>query len=676
MDYVGPAIEHMKGNYAFANKIILGWPKSGDKWDSKFTFYYDGTGVIPKSDSFVRFLKALGTTHGQLKASETDMRIGEVETAWFYFNWHREADTMARSSTKDIDIKKIVDKELKVGDMAYVKVIYGGNTGMIIDGHKEEWGIDSDGTISESKINMPKIMEKIFNNPFVYIANIVSSKFNRDTVDFTQIDTGITPLKSYAVPKGVRGQVFDSAVQTNVLRSKSKGLDKNSNAKYFSLALLDSSESVFTPTRNKDGSIKIASSGYMNSSPLSYSKPATYQKEDVDPLLHPKYAKKYPQFLKKGSLVMEDYHHVDGFNKAGVSSGYYEVYEYTYNGGSKNSTLYDKIKEYLPKILVRDGTANFVKNTMQKQVMNDIYEKSDSYISAEQMNFGNDKWKKFYKDGHISTELVLKTPRYEFVEFVAECIDTDFDAQDPSSLEIIVAVFTVIIAVIVVVASAGTAAPGIVGGLTALATGLGYASLVLTIGGLMLSQMGNSAAGLVRVIGKVAQIVGYAAMVTGIFAAVGSAFNSMAKEAVKQGTIASTSDYTISMFAQEVFSNVIDKLTSGFLSMFDTVLDIATGNISGIIGQTAGASTSLMGWMTRLQDAFSVYNKFFASNGDTQPINQSEEQANKRSYQFPEQLYQFQEQIVYEKDALQKMSMLKDQQLGGHKTEQIISGMA
>ena len=213
--------------------------------------------------------------------------------------------------------------------------------------------------------------------------------------------------------------------------------------------------------------------------------------------------------------------------------------------------------------------------------------------------------------------------------------------------------------------------------MTAFATGLGYASLVLTIGVLLLSQMGPSAMGLVKIIGKVAQVVGYAAMVTGMIAAIQNAFMKMAQASVNAGTISSTSEYTVGMFADDIIGNVTTKLTNGLMSAVDTILDLITNPINGLMGSPmAGQSTNLMGFLTKLQSAFSTYQKFFGSNGDKVEKNSSEEQADKRSYQFPEDLYQMQEMVVYEQDALEKMSMMKDQQFGGYKTEEIMSAIA
>ena len=684
MDYVGPLIENMKMNYALWSKFNHAWPmKDDDIFEPKLTFYRQSTGVIT-DNHFKRFLKAIGGEFEEFERQQYD----EIESVWFYLNPYKEQEEDAAKNMKssNMSIHDIFNDNLEVGDIAYVKVIYAGQSEKVIDGHENKWRIDGDRTIVGDGINTSVMFEKIFRSPFRYIANIVESRYSRDSQNFTMVETKDIPdvadaynPKTYEVPKGIRSKWFESSVHTTVLASRSPNLADDSNAEYFSFAPLDNTESVFEVTKNPDGTKKIIESGYTSYTGADDGYVPKFQAEDVDPLLYPEYAAKYPEFLSRGSLIMEDdWKDIHDFNKAGTSSGYYEIHEYKYNGGNTGATLYAEIERYIPKVVVKDNTYNFMQDTIQKKLMHDMYFKNGGTTLVRGTPTGQFTfdWRQFYGPGGLSKKKIEARPRYEFVEFLAKSLDTDFKAEDPSFFEKLIAIIIVVIAIVVLIYTVGTAAPA-VSAMTALATGLGYASLVLTIGVMILSQMGASAMGLVKIIGKVAQIVGYAAMITGIIAAVQNAYLKMAQEAVKTGAVSSTSDYTVGMFAQDVISNVTTKLTDGLMSAINTVLDLVTNPVNGLMGSPmAGQSTSLMGFLTKLQSAFNTYQKFFSSNGDTAEKSPSEEQADKRSYQFPEQLYQMQEMAVYEQDALEKMSMMKDQQFGGHKTEQVMSAIA
>ncbi len=87
--------------------------------------------------------------------------------------------------------------------------------------------------------------------------------------------------------------------------------------------------------------------------------------------------------------------------------------------------------------------------------------------------------------------------------------------------------------------------------------------------------------------------------------------------------------------------------------------------------------SSIGGWFDALQTGMAAHNKFMAASADSNtPAEPTTEQLDKTSFQYPDQMYELSEQMIYEPDALQKMSIMKDNQFGLARTEKLLDQIA
>lgn len=636
MDYIGPLINNFRVNSSMYQRFKRRWSLDPDgvHYAEKLIFY-QGQSIV-EDIGMKRFLNAMGSSYDDLRDNDYD----EIEDAWFFFNREKAVTTESTDSSTTTLLSDELNSKLTVGDVVHVRLTYGGSTKQNISEHEEGWAINSVGEIESSGMNSSEIMEIIKSEPWKYIANIVNETSDRDSIQFHVKNTGDVNWSSNRQPKG-NGMLRSTPVTTTSVIKTSGEYNDVSVVEYFSLALLDYAETCFELTKNSDGSVKIIDSVYS-----SYGKASTGEE----------------YFNPDGSLRIDDKNTID-YPAVGLSSGYSETYEFTFTGCSENDALIEELNENVKYLSVKDKLQNNLINTMQKMYMRNLL---NSAVGA------TGSWNQYFNGNKLIKAKVDGMKRYEFVNMMSECLDTGFKEEEASTFEKLFSVVILVAAIVVTIWSAGLAAGAF--SLTGLAMGLGYASLVLTIGGLVLSQMGLSANSLVKTIGKVAQVVGLLASITGIMAAVQGAFNRFAQEAVDKGIIQSTAEYTVSSFADDVVNNVIDNLTKNVMS----VLDLATNPMKVLFGDVGSFSDiGTFGWLGRLEQGMSAYNKFMGNSADSQsPATPTEEQLEKRSFQYPEQMFELSEQMIYEPDSLQKMSILKDNQFGLARTEKLMEQIA
>jgi len=142
---------------------------------------------------------------------------------------------------------------------------------------------------------------------------------------------------------------------------------------------------------------------------------------------------------------------------------------------------------------------------------------------------------------------------------------------------------------------------------------------------------------------------------------------------VKEGTIKSTAEYSVKAFAKDMVDDAIDSVMSKVNSVFDALsnpLDLLEGNVIGKLDK-------LSGFMGNLQEGAAMYNRFMGSSADkSTPEEPTEEQMSKTNFQYPEQMFELQEQMVYEPDALERMSTMKENQFGLARTEKLLDQIA
>lgn len=602
-----------------------------------------------------RFLNSISVSYEDLEANN----YHEIEWCWFWFNKHK-TPSEASPPTTAVGISSALNDNLTIGDKVKVRLTYGGSTRFFVDNHIEKWTVNSAGTISSIGLNAEDIMNTLHSTPWIYIANIVENWGDRTTVTFNSIATGIGEAGAdYPGYDGGRQEIWENnllpnvvdklkstpATTTSIMKSTSK-YNENSTVELFALALLDTERSCFEPTLDADGNMQILYRAHG-----SYGLPATAENADL--------------YDNEGNLIIESKDDIS-IDKLGLSSSYTEEYEYTFKGSSSTHALIENIQSNMANLSIRDRRNMIVIDTMQKQMM--------SFLRVESLGENIvSSWDEYFQGDQLIKEKVDSMKRYQFINLLSDCLDTGFETEKASIWEKVFAVIIVIAAVVVTIFTYGAMSPSI-GGVAALAMGLGYSALVLTIGSLILSQMGASAMSLVKIIGKVAQIVGLAAMITGLMAAVQNAFNAAAETAKTAGTITSTSQYTVGSFIKDTVSKAFSSATDSITSLFDVLTD----PMGALFGSEKGvAKEGISGWLGRLENGMKAYTRFMNNSATTEnEAIPTEDQMTKKDFQHPDQMYDLSEQMIYEPDALQKMSIMKDQQFGGNKTESIMERIA
>jgi len=657
MDFVGPLMSNYMRNVGLYNKFVSAWGQSDGLYNERLYFYQGGQ--VNLSAYAERFLNALGVRKTDLESNDYD----EIEAAWFYFNPYKvRPGTTTPVTTAQLSTK--LNEFLPVGSKMVVRLTYAGPTQLTTNGSTDEFAIDVK-IITTTANNFSEMLHNALDGDrFATIAGI--SEVEQRAEPYYQTDNIFidNETENWSRESGTNINTFGGhPFVTSVLPADEDSTEDN--IEMFSLALLDKHNSVFGVTKDEDGKPKVIRSGY-----VSYIGEAktniTFLEEDVDCSVYPDYCEKYPNFTKKGDLKIAPFDGEEEVYKQGASKGYYEEYEYTFNGSTEDSQLILDILDAINKTYeISIINSSFIPNTMQKKAIKDLHKASMSLVNADEHEY----WGYLFKGNRLKVEEAKQLKKYEFAQMVGECLDTDFKIEEASFLEKLIAVVVAIVAVVLVVITYGALAPSL-GTLAALSIGLGYASLTLSIGVLVLSAMGPSALGLVRMIGGVAQIVGIVASITGLIAAAQAAFNRMAEQAVKEGAIQQTSDYTIGMMAKDLVSDFADRMASGFIESIDTVLDVVTDPFGSLFGGSSPVSdTGLGGWFNRLEKGMSAYMKFTSSSNSQAPSEPQEEQLERDAFKYPEDMYTLQEQTIYETDALEKIDIIKDNSFGGAITQ-------
>ena len=651
-DYTGPLMENFKRNTALFHLFDKGWSKENGFYFEKEIWSRDEGRWFREDVRWLRLLTALGISQDSLKDNEFE----EIEYAYFYLNPNRISeelnDTDSPQALEDLtgvsreDIASAINSKLTVGDKVQVMTTYSGDTKKIIEAHEETWTIVGDGVnrvITTGNLNTDIIISTLLGDRWLYYANLVSESSDRDSLDYNTYDGSIMDYSDGSVvlgrTSGVQNPDSSPPCYTWLKTDIDSVIHEDSSMDYFSLAMLDDAESCFETTKEEG-------------IPIVYNEIGSYTPEIPiqDDLEY---------FGTDGSLIIHT--STDISSVSSTISSYTFGFEYTFKGATADSKLVEDIYNHMYMLFSRDTTNNSASDTLQKKVLYNIYSIRDSSLFT---------WAEYFTDGKLSVEKAAGMKRYEFANLIADCLDSDVKVEDPSFLEKLVAIVAIVIAIVIVIWSVGTAAPG-VATVLALAQGLGYASLVLTIGTMVLSQMGLSAQGLMKMIGNVAQITGIAAAVVGLL---GSAMRMFATAAVNAGK--TTATYTMQEFITDTATKFIDNITNAVTGSLRSVFDLLTDPMGVLMGTNApGTALTPTGWLGRLSKGFEMYQKMFASSADTQTAT-TDEQLQRADFQYPEDMYNVQERTVYEPDALEKIHILKEEQLGGSKTEDLMQRIA
>ena len=81
----------------------------------------------------------------------------------------------------------------------------------------------------------------------------------------------------------------------------------------------------------------------------------------------------------------------------------------------------------------------------------------------------------------------------------------------------------------------------------------------------------------------------------------------------------------------------------------------------------------MSGFIDNMNYAFKGYIEFF---GEELVVDETLEEDTSKSNQYPEDMWLAMEMIIYDPDALQKMDLLKEQDMGGNKTQAFLDSIA
>lgn len=660
-DYVGPLMNNFIGNTALYNRTTRVWAKE-DEFNYSWRLLWYNRGTFRQDEAFLGWINKLGISMEALKSEN----YKDIETVWFWFNPaktpHEDFNSIYEFMT-DLELSDNLDSKLNVGDKINVMTTYSGETMYILDGHSEPWFPDGEGnsrTITGPGMDTQYVRDTILGDRWRYYANILEGDLERSTLPIVNYD-GYDQESSGKIP------VTTLPPTTPVCTTYMEKVDgsiitgNEDNLKFFSLAMLDEYQSCFEITKNEDGTPKLIDLGIS-----SYTKDVPIDETR-------------PVFDENGILIIYPAEDIYA-NPIGAVSRYTFGFEYTYTGSGENDYLIGDIQTYMPAMFPKDAeNSNNIQNTLQKIAIAELYAPEIETIEDTTRPgiyipiIGTGGWYPYFdKIGdkwYLNIDRVSTMKKYEFVNMMSDCLDTGYDIEDPSIWERLFAGFLVIVAVVIAIFVPYLLVPAIKG-LAAISLGLGLFSITITIGTMILSQMGLSAYSLVRVLGQVAQITGLVATVTGIMASVQAVFNRLAVEAGKVGTY--TVGEFVMDFSKQMIDNVINSVTSGIEGVFNLLTD--SKNVLMGTGKSL-ADTTKLGWFSRLSNGIKMYNNFFERSNDT-VTSTNQEQMEKRDFQHPEQMYSISEQMIYEPDALDKLSVLKEQQLGGTKTEELMQRIA
>ena len=236
--------------------------------------------------------------------------------------------------------------------------------------------------------------------------------------------------------------------------------------------------------------------------------------------------------------------------------------------------------------------------------------------------------------GRLSVPGSDNMKRIDFVDMLATCIDSDYEVEDPSFWEKIVAVVIIVAAVVVSILSCGSLA-GVAwpAAMAAISFGFAMGAIVLGVGSALLGYFGGpSANSLVKMIGGIAQYVGLISTVLGITAFVGNYVKSFSSKAILKAAKKEAKAAVKSAGGKEAgkvaSKKILEEATvlagSDFYTRATTVMfDSAYSGISFAGNSIAETGKKLSTW---LDGAFTIYKNYDQNYGETADIIQENEE--------------------------------------------------
>jgi hypothetical protein len=199
------------------------------------------------------------------------------------------------------------------------------------------------------------------------------------------------------------------------------------------------------------------------------------------------------------------------------------------------------------------------------------------------------------------------------------------------------------------------------------AESLAAASATLVIGLIAFSMAFPYSTDNIKMIAGAAQIVGVAAAITGVFATITAAFNQFAERAGEKAVTEGASKEAATSVVQNygVRDFIIDYVKDWFSTKWDSVANLFSGQSFTTDNLSKVTMNDVSGWINNMNEGLKMYFKFF---GDKLPSDTpvSEDQVQREN---GVQSIFVAQNMIDEKDALQRMDMLKNNSFGGQMTE-------
>ncbi len=284
----------------------------------------------------------------------------------------------------------------------------------------------------------------------------------------------------------------------------------------------------------------------------------------------------------------------------------------------------------------------------------------------------NNDTDEIWEQGLLKVDAAANMKRWEFADLFSAAFDTGHKVEKASWWEKALSFIIIVVAIVVAVVAAvfcNVCATAMYPALAYGAAAATAAALALSLGGILLAVVGGpSAMRIVRTIGSFAQVVGIIAMVLGIANWVTNSFQEYAKQwAIQEAQLAA--DYTVTQFIKDVAADMLNSVVDAVVDVWSFMGDMFTGNFSATPVQLSDVS----GFIDNMGIGLKVYNQFF---NDQEQVDETLQEQTTKSHQFPEEMWATQEMAIYEPDALQKMDLLKEKNLGGNKTQAFLDQIA
>ncbi len=627
-----PAVSMWNSFSSIFQRFDSVWGKDGDVYKKKL-YYYKSKEFID-NNKLKRFLKALGVVWSDFEEQEID---DEIDDIWFYINPKYEWDGSYAGdtrvgSTKETtqlvvptaeEIAIMFNETFAIGEEITINVNYGGAHKRYIDSHELEWVINEAGVIESGVRNGSVIRGVLESDPWYYLANSTHLEKKKDSDQFQLYDGA-----DYDMPKNTPARPSNRLLGTTRVSTVAEFKDDKDPYEILGIFAMMLNGGAFT---------------------------------------------------RLGEVFDEKYITTTSADLDGETLNYSYSQKFTFNGmTSDNPLMTDMLSwfnQYKPQPTIahrlklrpvgeyRDDLMFHTKDTSYKQVLESLAVYQDPITGDTTRGVSNS----LFSNDRLRVEQARFMRRRHFTEMIATSLETDYEVEEASTWEKVLAVVIIVVAIVVGVMSGGTlfGPAGIIWG--NVAAGFGAMTLTLTVGMYALSMVGGlSAQGLVKIIGQVAQITGIIAAAAGIMAAVQNAGKLLAEQTLKE---AGFSSVTEQMITQEMTKQT---LTEQVTALVEQTFDSVTSRLTEFVSMDSG------NFVSAISDGLEYINKGLEMYQDRemkeleQELKIAEEEADKAELEtlsnqlkHPAALYELMADEIHSPDILSTMDRGMQSKIGG-----------